>query len=93
MKRKLLFHILISLALGGGMYLLLRPEALITRWCYGLLGAAPPAAVVGPALRLLCNHLADMLWAWALTCSAYLSLGREYCRAAAIAAVCTGIFV
>jgi hypothetical protein len=91
MKQRLFLHIFIPLLIGGGLYLLLCPEAFVSRWFYALLGMDPPAIADGPLLRVIRNHLADMLWAWALTCSAWLVLGR--CRAAAVAAICTGIFV
>ena len=91
MKRKQFLHIFIPLLIGGGLYLLLCPEAFVSRWVYGLLGAVPPA--IGGTLGPVRNHLADMLWAWALTWGAYLALGRGHCRGAAVAAVCTGIFV
>lgn len=94
MKTKLFFHIFIPLCIGGALYLLLCPEAFVSRLVWGLLGAAPPEiACGGAALRLVRNHLADMLWAWALTCCASLALGPgKGVHAAAIAAV-TGLLV
>ena len=91
MKRKLFLHIFIPLFIGGALYLLLCPEAFISRWFYALAGMDPPAIAGGALLRAVRNHLADMLWAWALTCSAWLVLGR--CRAAAAAAICAGFLV
>ena len=93
MKSKIFFHIFIPLLLGAVLYLLLCPEAFISRGFYALLGVRPPAIGCGPVLRLIRNHLADMLWAWALTCCASLALGRGRGYFAAAAAIGTGIFV
>lgn len=93
MKSKLFFHIFIPLFAGAGLYLLLCPEAFVSRGFYALLGIRPPAIACGGALRPIRNHLADMLWAWALTCCASLALGRGKGFHAAAAAIGTGLFV
>ena len=94
MKSKLFFRVFIPLALGAALYVLLCPEAFVSRGFYALTGLRPPEiACGGAALRLVRNHLADMLWAWALTCCASLALGPgKGVHAAAIAAV-TGLLV
>ena len=93
MKSKLFFHIFIPLIMGAALYLLLCPEAFLSRGFYALLGVRPPAIACGGVLRPVRNHLADMLWAWALTCCASLALGRGKGMCAAAAAAGTGIFV
>ena len=91
---KFFCRVILPLAVGAGLYLLLCPEAFLSRGFYALLGAAPTRiACEGVFLRLVRNHLADMLWAWALTCCAAMALGRgRGFRAAAVAAG-TGLFV
>ena len=95
MKKTVFFHIFIPLLLGTGLYLLLCPEAFVSRGVYALLGLKPSGAIAwdGAVLRLIRNHLADMLWAWALACSAALVLGRGKSLWAAGAAIGTGIAV
>ena len=71
MKSKLFFRVFIPLALGAALYVLLCPETFLSRGFYALSGLRPPEiACGGAALRLVRNHLTDILWAWALTCCA-----------------------
>ena len=93
MKSKLFFRVFIPLALGAALYVLLCPEAFLSRGFYALTGLRPPAIGGGAVLRLVRNHLADMLWAWALTCCVSAVLGRGKGYAAAAVAAGTGIFV
>lgn len=64
-----LLHAVLALMLGLGYYLLCRPDAGITRLVHAATGFVSPVAVSGRNLlfRLINGHLADFLWAYALT--------------------------
>ncbi len=92
MKLKSVSRIVIPLALGAAIYLLLCPETFLSRWFYALPGLRPPAISAGGALvRLVRNHLPDMLWAFALTCCVSRVLGGRP-RTAVLIAAGTGLF-
>lgn len=64
-----LLHILFSLGIGLAYYLLYRPEARVTQLFCGVFHCAArvPQAREGALWRCLHGHLADFLWAYALT--------------------------
>lgn len=67
-----LLHAVVALTLGLGYYLLRRPDAFLTRVVAAYLRidvATPPGSGDGLLLRLIDGHLADFLWAYALTFS------------------------
>ena len=77
-KRTFYFlNIIIPLFLGLSVYILFRPDAIISECTYSFLNIQPTAITVSSELLriIICYYMSDFLWAYSLTFIVVLILG------------------